>query len=273
MGEAAALRTEDSAGLAVAVALHVGVVALLVLQPAPPPMIDFEERMTVSLASEVSLAATAPEAVVESRAAIAPTLDVDPVPPAPDTVSDTPTTQVTEPAPQPEARTPRTATTTPAPPRERSRPDKSTPAPAPSAAPQKPAGSLIGDDFLKGGGSSTATDDTRLPASEIGPSAKASIIQRIVREVKPHWTAPAGADADELVTILAFELNEDGSLKGRPRVIRQTGVTASNRPQAPLHAERAIRAVQLAAPFDLPDEFYNAWKSIRGARFDRNLSR
>jgi len=24
---------------------------------------------------------------------------------------------------------------------------------------------------------------------------------------------------------------------------------------------------------DLPPEYYNAWKSIRGARFDRNLSR
>ncbi|HEX5645200.1 MAG TPA: energy transducer TonB, partial [Erythrobacter sp.] len=72
---------------------------------------------------------------------------------------------------------------------------------------------------------------------------------------------------------LAFELNEDGSLKGRPRVIDQDGINASNRPQASLHAERAIRAVQLAAPFDLPAEYYNAWKSIRGARFDRNLSR
>ncbi len=76
-----------------------------------------------------------------------------------------------------------------------------------------------------------------------------------------------------LVTELAFELDEDGRLRGRPRVINQSGITDSNRPQASLHAERAIRAVQLAAPFDLPPEYYNAWKSIRGARFDRNLSR
>jgi hypothetical protein len=76
-----------------------------------------------------------------------------------------------------------------------------------------------------------------------------------------------------LVTELAFDLNEDGSLQGRPRVLRQSGVTDTNRAQQALHAERAIRAVQLAAPFDLPDEYYEAWKSIRGARFDRNLSR
>ena len=80
-------------------------------------------------------------------------------------------------------------------------------------------------------------------------------------------------DVDQLVSVLAFELNEDGSLRGRPRLLDQTGITPSNRPQASLHAERAIRAVQLAAPFDLPPEYYNAWKSIRGARFDRNLSR
>lgn len=76
-----------------------------------------------------------------------------------------------------------------------------------------------------------------------------------------------------LVTILAFELKEDGSLKGRPRVIGQSGETPANAPQKDLHAERAVRAVQKAAPFDLPPEYYNAWKSIRGARFDRNLSR
>ena len=40
---------------------------------------------------------------------------------------------------------------------------------------------------------------------------------------------------------------------------------------AALHAERAIRAVQLAAPFDLPDEYYNAWRNIAEWRFDRRL--
>ena len=107
----------------------------------------------------------------------------------------------------------------------------------------------------------------------IGASAKASLIQAITRQIKPHWSAPQGVDADQLVTVLSFRLNEDGSLAGTPRVVSQSGETAANRPQKALHAERAIRAVQLAAPFDLPPEYYNAWKSIDGARFDRNLSR
>ena len=71
--------------------------------------------------------------------------------------------------------------------------------------------------------------------------------------------------------MLSWELNPDGSLKGRPQVVSQTGITDSNRPQASLHAERAIRAVQLAAPFDLPEEFYDRWKRIRSWRFDRRL--
>ena len=98
-------------------------------------------------------------------------------------------------------------------------------------------------------------------------------MQAISRQIKPHWTSPSGVDADQLVTILAFRLNPDGSLNGRPRVVSQSGVNASNAPQKDLHAERAVRAVQLAAPFNLPDQYYNAWKSINGARFDRNLSR
>jgi hypothetical protein len=53
----------------------------------------------------------------------------------------------------------------------------------------------------------------------------------------------------------------------------QSGVNASNKAQAARHAENAIRAVQLAAPFKLPEEYYEAWKTVRGARFDRNTSR
>ena len=139
--------------------------------------------------------------------------------------------------------------------------------------PRQATGTEIGENFLEGAGSDTTSDSTLIPASEIGPSATASLIQSLSRQIKPHWNAPSGVDAELLVTELAFELNPDGSLKSRPRVLRQSGINASNRPQAGLHAERSIRAVQLAAPFDLPPELYTAWKSIRGARFDRNLSR
>jgi len=256
MGEIA-FRSEEKVGLAAALVLHGALVAVLLLQTVRSEVSVFPERMTVSLATEVGLEATAPDPVAESRAAIAPTLSDAPAP-APDPVQPE-RAVVTQPKPPPPQRTTRT------------------PAPKPSAAPAKPAeaggGSRIGDDFLGGSGSSTTTQETRIPASQIGASAKASIGQALARQVKPHWTSPQGLEVDQLVTLVDFDLNPDGSLNGRPRVRNQSGINDANRTQAARHAENAIRAVQLAAPFDLPEEYYEAWKTVRGARFDRNTSR
>lgn len=276
-----ALTSEERIALGIAVALHVGLVVLLLIQPRasdPPPI---PERMTVSLAEDVGPVAVSPDPVAESRAAIAPTLSDSPAPVAAPAIELPSPPQVDRPAPaerpRPRATTAPRREATPAreqprreqprrePPRRETQPDRS--------ASQRSGGTRIGSDFLGGAGSSTTTEETRIPASQIGASAKASIVQAIIRQIKPHWSAPQGADADQLVTILSFRLNEDGSLAGTPRVVSQSGETAANRPQKALHAERAIRAVQLAAPFDLPPEYYNAWKSIDGARFDRNLSR
>ena len=269
------LRNEEKIGLLAALVLHGALVAVLLMQAVRSEVAVFPERMTVSLATDVGLEAAAPDPVPESRAAIAPTLSPEPAPaPEPSPAKPEPAARVA-PAPPPKPVT-RTATTQPAPARERSRPDR-TPAPRPTTAPAKAAekggGSRIGDDFLAGAGSSTATTETRIPASQIGASAKASIGQALARQVKPHWTAPQGLDVDALVTLVDFDLNPDGSLKGRPRVRSQSGINDSNRAQAARHAENAIRAVQLAAPFDLPEEYYEAWKTVRGARFDRNTAR
>ena len=94
----------------------------------------------------------------------------------------------------------------------------------------------------------------------------------IAREIKPKWQPPDGPDVDKITTYLRFRLNMDGSLQGRPELVRQTGVNDTNRAQAGRHAEQAIRAVQLAAPFDLPDEYYNAWKLVGPFGFDWKLA-
>lgn len=264
-----ALQREERIGLAVAVLLHGALVAVLLQQAMRQEVLTFPERMDVSLVGEVGLESAAREPVPESRQSIAPTLGEEAPPPA-ESVPSPPQPERAQVSPQPK---PSSAPQqrTPARPNPRA---SSTPAPraTPTTA-TRTGGSRIGDDFLSGQGSSSRTDETRIPASQIGSSARASIVQAIARQIRPHWNAPSGADADQLVTILAFELDEEGRLKGRPRVVSQTGITDSNRPQASLHAERAIRAVQLAAPFDLPSEYYNAWRSVNGARFDRNLSR
>lgn len=120
----------------------------------------------------------------------------------------------------------------------------------------------MGDNFLEGSGDSTRTEETRTPASQIGASAKASLFQAVARQLRPRWRPVDGADREKLVSKVRFRLNPDGSLAGSPVLLGQSGITDANRPQASRHGENAIRAVQLAAPFDLPAEYYEAWKVV-----------
>ena len=83
--------------------------------------------------------------------------------------------------------------------------------------------------------------------------------------------APSGLEAELLVSTVSWDLNPDGTLRGTPRCRTDpASITASNRPQAGLHCERAIRAVQRAAPFKLPEQFYDRWKALEW-QFDRKL--
>ncbi|MBX9883485.1 MAG: hypothetical protein K2X68_00780, partial [Novosphingobium sp.] len=145
---------------------------------------------------------------------------------------------------------------------------------SPRRRPDAPAGATrIGNDFLSGiPGSSKPGAATTPPAAAFGPEVAASLVSGISRQIKPRWSAPQGVDADKLVTVLSWNLNPDGSLAGRPVVVSQSGITDSNRAQAQRHAEQAIRAVQLAAPFELPAPYYAKWKRIASFRFDRKLS-
>lgn len=265
-------RSEDRVGLLVAVVLHgLLVIALATQALFAPEAQPIPNRMTVSLATEVSLESTAPNPVAESRAAIAPTLAETPAPEAETTPAETsPSERTPPPPPRPQARTePRP---TPQDTRDRRRPEPARQAPAPSRPATPAGGSRIGNNFLEGQGASTRTDETRVPASQIGASARASLQQAINRQLKPHWTAPNGLDAEQLVSVASWRLNEDGSLAGSPTCrTNPDSITDSNRPQSALHCERAIRAIREAAPFDLPAEYYEAWKNITAWRFDRRL--
>jgi hypothetical protein len=248
------LRREEKLGLGIAVAAHVALVGALIVEARREvPTIPPAERMTVSLASDVSLESTAPSPAPEAQAAVAPVLAPESQPlPAP----------VTTPVPR-QVDTP--------PPRETSR---AKPKPKPEPRPQpskKTGGTRIGDDFLKGLGSSERAD-AGAPAATFGSAERASLQSAINRQLKPFWKAPEGVDVEKLDTTLTWDLNPDGSLKGKPRLVSQTGKTASNAPQQQRHVEQAIRAVQLAAPFNLPEEFYDHWKRLTW-HFDRNLSR
>ncbi|MBD59916.1 MAG: energy transducer TonB [Citromicrobium sp.] len=258
----------DAVALIVAGILHVALVAALLLQGATREPMPVPERITVNFAEEVGMTSAAPDPVQESQASVAPELGEQVAPPI-EYTQPQPLPQPTS-APAPSTR----ATSRPAPRPTQRATSPPRPRPQPSAEPTRSGGSRVGSDFLAGSGSSETSSDNRIPASQIGASARASIVAAIARQVKPHWQgrAPSGADAEQLVSIIAFDLNPDGSLRGRPRLVSQQGITPANSAQKERHAEVAIRAVQLAAPFDLPPEYYNAWKTISGARFDRNLS-
>jgi len=123
----------------------------------------------------------------------------------------------------------------------------------------------------EGKGSSTTTTETRAPAATFGAKEAADLRSAISRQIKRNWSAPNGVEAELLVSVVRWQLNQDGTLKGRPTCrTNPNSITESNRPQSSLHCERAIRAVQLAAPFKLPEQFYSRWDDLEW-QFDRRL--
>lgn len=284
------LSRQEGAGLAIAAAAHVALLVVLSLSPPgktvkPPP-----KRMEVTFSEEIANQSTSPDPMAEAAPDVAPELGepqpepvVQPQPlpeppkPVPAPPQAKPVPAPPKPAPQPQ---PKPAPAKPAPPKPQAKPAPAKSAPAkpadesPRRRPDAPAGgSRIGSDFLKGIPGATRPGTAKTPpAAAIGPEVKSSLASAVARQVKAHWVGPQGVDIDKLVTVLAWDLNPDGSLAGRPRVVSQTGITPANEAQAKRHAELAIRAVQLAAPFDLPSEYYSNWKRISAFRFDKRLS-
>ena len=236
--------------MAIALAAHAGLLALLVLHPVRSPVVPPPERVMVTLSEDAGLTSTSPEPQAEAPAApeMAPVAEPEPVP---------------QPAPAPRIKAAPAATPAPAP----------RPHPAPATAARPATASRISNDFLQGvTGTQASGAAHNPPAAAIGPAVRSALLGAVSRALKPRWIAPQGAEADKLITFVTWNLNRDGTLAGPPRVVRQEGITDANRPQAARHAEQAVRAIQLAAPFNLPAEYYDAWKRIAEFRFDRKLS-
>jgi len=266
------LSGEEKAGLVVALAAHAALVAWLMLNPPAPKPMPVPERMTVTLSDEVAERSTSPEPKAEAAPAVAPVLAPEPAPaPVPSPVARP------EPQPQPAPRVTPAPAPQPVPRPAAKAPPQPAPKPVAKPAPPKPAaggGSRLGADFLKGiaGGTTPGATAHAPPAQALGPGVKAALSGAITRQLKPKWVAPQGVDVDQLVTVLAWDMNPDGTLAGSPRVVSQSGITDANRAQAQRHAEQAIRAVRLAAPFELPADLYPAWRHVASFRFDRKLS-
>ncbi len=288
----------DRSGLAVAVAGHVALFAALSVGLMTVPQLDpiKSDPIEVELVEDVALTSTAPDPVADfpasaPAAASEPELmaiaEPIPLPPAPQPVARPAPKPVQQPQtrpaptskpvraqpqptakpaakPQPQQRAPQTASRTNDT-RDRRRPDRSpglsrdlvsglsdTPSAKPAAKP--------------GRGATSGT-----PAAAAGPAVTASLGAEVRRQIKPHWKSPTGADVELLRVTVIARLNRDGSLAGPPEALTPTGVNDSNRAQAKLFADQAIKSVRLAAPFNLPPQYYDAWKEIR-PNFDRRLS-
>lgn len=260
----------EASGLSLAVIGHLALFGLLSVGflATPNPLSLRPTPIEVSITDEVGLESTAP--VVSSEAPAARLGEVEgPIEtPAPAEAIPEP-----EPVVRPEPSPPRVSPNASAEPRRR--PDRAAVAPTtPRQQPQRDLRATGRLDGIVAGLSdrpSTSTS-TKPPAAAIGPAVQASLDAEIRRQLKRYWRAPTGADVEKLRTIIELRLNRDGSLAAEPRFVDQTGETASNRPQAKLHIERAIAAIKQAAPFkNLPEEYYDYWKRS-GPAFDRRLS-
>jgi colicin import membrane protein len=127
--------------------------------------------------------------------------------------------------------------------------DKQAPAGSPSPAPATRKGPSAG---------AAEGRDTQLSANE-----KSMLLSMIVNKVKTCWNINAGIEgAAQLVPIITFELNRDGSVRGTPKVMN-----ASSSPQFQDAANSAIRAVMQCQNYNLPPERYEVWESVT-LRFD-----
>jgi len=139
----------------------------------------------------------------------------------------------------------------------------------PKATQHPPAGRLNG--LLEGlSDSDSDSRSTAPPAATVTPGVQSSLAAEVRRQLKPHWQPPSGADVEQLKTVLRINLARDGSVTSI-NFVTTTGINASNRTQADLHRERAIKAVRLASPFNLPPQYYDGWKSMT-VNFDLRLS-
>jgi outer membrane biosynthesis protein TonB len=257
----------EQTGLGVALGGHLLLFGLLwagFVSSSLPPLIE-RQPVEVQLVDEVGLESGAPQISQETPAPKLGEVD-EPIetsaPPIPEPVARPEPQPKAAPAPQPAPKAKQKAAPQP----------KASP-PAKAARPKaaaRPSGRL--DGLLKGVSDAPSRSQSTAPrAANVTAAVQSSLAAEIRRQLKPHWRAPSGADSELLVTILEVRLAKDGSIIGAPQVVDQIGENASNRTQAGLHRENAIKAVRLAAPFNLPADYYDAWRVIR-PRFDRRLS-
>ena len=130
---------------------------------------------------------------------------------------------------------------------------------------EKPRGSRLGPDFLKGISPEKSAGKATTPrAATVSAQAMAGLAAAIAAQVKPCYVVPAGGtDSGNIITVLRLRFNPDGSVSTAPRIAEQSGVTESNQAYARQIGEAARRAVLRCSPLRLPADLYKGgWEDI-----------
>lgn len=258
-------RGNHQRGIAIAVVAHVLIIGLLSVQWTAGERRFDNPPMEVDLIAETAVESSAPvisETPPAARLGEEDAVDIAapepmPAPPEPEpivrpTPAPTPK-QVARPTPAPQKKTP---------PAVKKAPPKAAPKSAPAKqATARPTGRLDGiTDGL--GREQTKAPSKGAPATKTAAEVKRSIDVSIKAAIRPRWDScrVSGVDVDQLKTVVKFRLTQSGALAGFTSVTT-TGENDSNKFQVQRHQECAKRAVELAAPFDLPEENYSFWQN------------
>jgi outer membrane biosynthesis protein TonB len=265
MAATRAVRGKEGRGFAIAVAAHVVIIGLLSVQWTAGERRFDNPPMEVDLIAETAVQSTAPvisENPPAARLGEEDAVDISapepmPAPPLPE--------PIVRPTPAP---TPKQVARPKAPPKQtppaaaKAQPKAAPKAPPTKDRPARPTGRL--DGIAEG----LSKSQPKTPASKGAPAAataaevKRSIDVSIKAAIRPRWDSCriSGVDVDQLKTVVKFRLNQSGALAGFTSVTT-SGENDSNKFQIQRHQECAKRAVELAAPFDLPEDNYSFWQN------------
>ncbi len=110
--------------------------------------------------------------------------------------------------------------------------------------------------------------DAPRPKAGLGTELTISETDAIRRAMRRCWRLPAGAPQPErLIVRVRVELKQDGALAGAPRILNLRTINASGDRFWRVAAENARRAIYQCAPYRLPPETYDTWRSLE-FRFD-----
>lgn len=264
MAEQRAVGGNAGRGFAIAVAVHVLIIGLLSVQWTAGDRRFDNPPMEVDLIAETAPASTAPvisETPPAARLGEEDATDIAAPEPVPAPPLPEPVVRPT-PAPTPkQVARPKAEPAKKLPPAAKKAPPKAAPKTPTKKAGAQPTGRPTGnlDDI---GRELTKSPSKGAPASKTAAEVRRSIDVSIKSAVAPRWNGCriSGVDVDQLKTVVKFRLTPSGALAGFTG-ITTSGQNDSNKFQVPRHQECAKRAVELAAPFDLPEENYSFWQN------------